>query len=73
MTIGVSAYKNGASIQNLMDDADKKLYYGKHHGKNQVVNRLSEDDEDTKPEKKQKKVPETKSGLVVFSELLHIG
>lgn len=73
VTIGVSAYKNGASIQDLMDDADRKLYYGKHHGKNQVVNRLPEDYEDKKPEDKQEKAPVTKSGQAVFSELLHIG
>ena len=73
VTIGVSAYQNGASIQNLMDDADKKLYYGKKHGKNQVVNRLPEDDEDRNSEKKQRQVSEAKSGPVVLSELLHLG
>ncbi len=73
VTIGVSAYKNGASIQDLMDDADKKLYYGKHHGKNQVVNRLPEDYEDKRSEKKQKQASEAKSDLAMLSELLHIG
>lgn len=40
VTIGVSAYEGGKSIQGMMDDADAKLYYGKRHGKNQVVNIL---------------------------------
>ncbi len=30
VTIGVSPYTAGATIQQMMDDADKKLYYGKH-------------------------------------------
>ena len=37
ITIGVSPYRNGESIQDMMDQADKCLYYGKTHGKNQVV------------------------------------
>ena len=37
VTTGLSAYKAGMTIQQMMDDADKKLYYGKQHGKNQVV------------------------------------
>ena len=36
-TIGLAAYKNGANIQTMMDEADANLYYGKRHGKNQVV------------------------------------
>lgn len=40
VTIGVSSYKGGTSIQDMMDDADAKLYYGKRHGKNQVVSSL---------------------------------
>ena len=40
VTIGVSSYTVGKSIQEMMDDADAKLYYGKRHGKNQVVNVL---------------------------------
>lgn len=38
VTMGVSPYRNGMSIQSMMDDADAKLYWGKQHGKNQVVN-----------------------------------
>jgi PleD family two-component response regulator len=30
----------GAAIQQMMEDADAKLYYGKRHGKNQVVSVL---------------------------------
>ena len=45
VTIGVSSYKGGKSIQEMMDDADAKLYYGKRHGKNQVVNILPNDTE----------------------------
>ena len=37
MTIGVSTYTGGKSIQDMMDDADKKLYFGKRNGKNRVV------------------------------------
>lgn len=42
-TIGVAPYQAGKSIQDMTDEADKKLYYGKRHGKNQVVSRLPED------------------------------
>ena len=37
VTIGVAPYTAGVSIQQMMEDADAKLYYGKKHGKNQVV------------------------------------
>lgn len=37
VTIGVAPYSAGKTVQNMMDDADKNLYYGKRHGKNQVV------------------------------------
>ena len=40
ITIGISPYTTGATIQKMMDDADAKLYYGKKHGKNQVVTTL---------------------------------
>lgn len=43
VTIGVSAYQGGTSIQDMMDDADAKLYFGKRNGKNQVVSDLSSD------------------------------
>ena len=42
-TIGISAYASGKNIHELTEDADKKLYYGKRHGKNQVVNDLPSD------------------------------
>jgi|GEM_PF-937837 len=37
VTIGVAPYKDGKNIQEMMDQADKCLYYGKTHGKNQIV------------------------------------
>ena len=40
VTIGVSAYEEGATIQSMFDDVDAKLYYGKKHGKNRVVSSL---------------------------------
>ena len=40
VTIGLAPWRDGMSIQALMDDADAKLYYGKRHGKNQVVSAL---------------------------------
>ena len=40
VTIGVSPYVSGATIQSMMDDADAKLYFGKRNGKNQVVSVL---------------------------------
>ena len=42
VTMGISPYKNGMTIQAMMDDADAKLYYGKRHGKNCVVSVLPE-------------------------------
>lgn len=36
-TLGISQYQNGLQIRTLIDMADQKLYYGKTHGKNQVV------------------------------------
>ncbi|MBR0485617.1 MAG: GGDEF domain-containing protein [Oscillospiraceae bacterium] len=40
ITIGISSYRNGITIQQMMDEADQNLYYGKKHGKNQVVSRI---------------------------------
>lgn len=37
VTIGISEYKELSSLQDIMDSADAKLYWGKRHGKNQVV------------------------------------
>ena len=69
VTIGVSAYKNGSSIQDLMDDADAKLYYGKRHGKNQVVNVLPDNDSDHhgKEKRKQEKTSEKTAGMAFGS------
>ncbi len=39
VTIGVSAYDGTKTINEMIEDADTKLYYGKRHGKNQVVSR----------------------------------
>ena len=40
VTMGVSPYRDGMTIQTMMDDADAKLYWGKRNGKNQVVSVL---------------------------------
>lgn len=37
MTLGVAPYREGETIRSIIDEADKHLYYGKNHGKNQVV------------------------------------
>lgn len=37
LTIGICAYQKGVSLQTMIDSADKKLYWGKNNGKNQVV------------------------------------
>ena len=37
VTMGVCEYKDGLTIKDMMEDADAKLYWGKRHGKNQVV------------------------------------
>lgn len=37
-TVGISFYKEGRSIQNWLNTADKKLCAGKYNGKNRVVN-----------------------------------
>ncbi len=41
-TIGVTGFDPKLDLQAMMDDVDKKLYYGKRHGKNQVVSQLQE-------------------------------
>lgn len=46
VTIGVSKYTEGVTIQEMMDDADAKLYYGKRNGRNQVVSVLPTDMKD---------------------------
>lgn len=62
ITIGVSPYVAGATIQQMMDDADAKLYYGKHHGKNQVVGILP-DDRDKEEDRKKDVHPEPVTAL----------
>lgn len=37
MTLGVSTYAPGYSLDALVNQADENLYYGKEHGRNQVV------------------------------------
>lgn len=37
MTLGLAEYDTGLSRDEWLSDADQKLYYGKHNGKNQVV------------------------------------
>ena len=38
VTIGVASYRADKSIDELIKIADNRLYFGKNHGKNQVVN-----------------------------------
>ena len=52
VTMGVAPYRDGMSIQAMMDDADAKLYWGKQHGKNRVVSILPEEPKPPKIEKK---------------------
>lgn len=37
VTVGTEKYSSEYSIDEWIDEADKKLYYGKNNGKNQVV------------------------------------
>lgn len=37
VTIGVAGYKENQTLQEMIQEADANLYYGKNHGKNQVV------------------------------------
>ncbi len=37
VTMGISQYEPGKTISAMMEEADERLYYGKKHGKNQVV------------------------------------
>ena len=39
MTLGISTYVPGYSLESLLVQADENLYYGKEHGRNQVVSR----------------------------------
>lgn len=38
MTFGLSCFSSNDKIDNVLRDADNKLYQGKHSGKNKVVN-----------------------------------
>lgn len=40
ITVGVTSYTDVSTVQQMMDDVDAKLYYGKRHGRNQVVSVL---------------------------------
>lgn len=37
ITLGVSEYRDGMSIQSMIEEADRNLYQGKRNGKNRVV------------------------------------
>ena len=37
LTAGVAEFKYGAQLRTVIEAADKRLYYGKTHGKNQIV------------------------------------
>jgi hypothetical protein len=59
VTMGVSAYHDGVTIQEMMDEADLKLYWGKRHGKNRVVSSLPKDSENPGTKKEGEKPSET--------------
>lgn len=40
MTFGVQRYEKGASIDKTIDLADGKLYYGKDHGRDRIIEQL---------------------------------
>lgn len=40
MTFGLAEYSPGLPLNKLVSAADDRLYYGKHHGKNQVVDKI---------------------------------
>lgn len=42
VTMGISEYKEGITIKSMFEEADEKLYWGKKHGKNQVVSNIPE-------------------------------
>lgn len=37
LTIGIADYKKKQTVRSMIEEADRNLYYGKHHGKNQTV------------------------------------
>lgn len=69
ITIGVSPYTVGATIQQMMDDADAKLYYGKKHGKNQVVGVLPDENGGDGEDKKDKNGNTIKTPALAFGLL----
>lgn len=69
ITIGVSPYTAGATIQQMMDDADAKLYYGKKHGKNQVVGVLPDENGGDGGDKKDKNGNTIKTPALAFGLL----
>ena len=42
-TIGIAPYRDGISVQQMINEADLKLYFGKRNGSNQVVSDLPDD------------------------------
>lgn len=43
MTFGIAEYSPGLPLNKLVSTADNRLYYGKRHGKNQVVNAIPDE------------------------------
>ena len=41
VTIGITSYAKNRTLKQMFKDADEKLYYGKNHGKNQVVSMIN--------------------------------
>ncbi len=37
LTVGIAAYDRNITIPELIDEADRNMYYGKQHGKDQIV------------------------------------
>lgn len=37
VTMGIAEYQENVTVRELIEEADRKLYYGKQHGKNQIV------------------------------------
>ncbi len=70
VTMGVSPYRDGMTIQAMMDDADAKLYWGKQHGKNQVVNVLPQEPKPSKKEKKGKSEDDSQMPETDYSALM---
>ncbi|MGN1339876.1 MAG: diguanylate cyclase domain-containing protein [Oscillospiraceae bacterium] len=42
MTLGIAASQNGSEPEKTINAADELLYYGKNHGRNQIVTKLPE-------------------------------